>query len=237
MKSIFLVILLSTVFFSCNNSDDSDKFEDPEIVLEEIKLISKSVVCDDASEWEIINFGYSQCGFKNQTIAFHSSIDREELVSKIESYTEAEQRRIQNQSGGEIECVSIPRRNILINTFNVVECVSGESNINTKSVFENEALLGKWELSLARNKKWEEVKIEEKTLFFKDNGDYNLEKLDCNGIGNYSYEETKGVVLGSSNCSNNNAFIFIYDFDSLILELEYNNDSEIIFESYNKIID
>lgn len=235
-KLSLLIVLVFFLFTSCKNDDDFNQFEISEIILDDINSMSKSVVCTDDSEWEIISFGYSQCGFKDQSIPFHSSINRESLMKKIESYTEAKKIQVKNQ-GDQIACLSIFEENSLVNTSKYIECVSGESIIKTKRIFKNENLLGRWKLSSARNKERDSVDIQEKMIFFSEKGEYSIETPECKALGSYSYDEKKGVVFSSSECNDNEALIFIYDFDTSILGLSYENSSEIVFETYSKVLE
>jgi len=206
MKKISCLLALSLLIVSCNKSDD-DQFEDPNKILDEINLISESVVCNDPSEWEIIRFGNSGCGFANYTRAFHSSINREELQRKLDAFSEADKRRFESRFG-EIACLSIARRNLLINNTQFVECVNGENKISIDSSLENKFLLGKWKLSFSLQRVGSgTTEVEDKIIEFSNTG-YSLKTNTCDSEGTYGYEELKGVVLSASSC-NNSARMYI----------------------------
>ena len=234
MKIVSCLLALGILFASCGNDDDSQEIENPETLLEEINSISKSVPCTDASEWEVIDFGYSGCGFKNQSMAFHSSINKKELQIKLDTYTETEKTRIAN-SEFEIACLSLARVNMLIDRFKVVECVENESKVISKTEFNNKPLIGKWKLVSSILKSEGLKDAEGKVIEFNSTG-YTMENSGCTSSGTYMYTEEKGVQLMASDCIKN-AILFLDFGDSLELNYNCTNAGEICFERYIKVVE
>ncbi|WP_010178873.1 DUF6970 domain-containing protein [Aquimarina agarilytica] len=59
-------------------------------MLAELKEISESVVCENATEWDFTAVGSKACGGPNGFIAYSTKIDVKDFLAKVAKYTKAE---------------------------------------------------------------------------------------------------------------------------------------------------
>lgn len=222
---------------SCSESEE-DLIDNTNVdLLQEISAISKSVTCENPSEWEIVRFGYNDCfGGPTQNMLFHSSVNNEELQSKITEFTELEKRKAESDDF-EVVCVSPAPPDFLRTITTVIECVEEEAKIATKTELETKYLVGEWGLFLSRQKNNVEIEGGEKVLHFNDDGTFSLISPDCESEGTYNFSEiTRDVTLSFANCNESAQIEMRYEVD--VLELYYNceTDTDICYENYNKVV-
>lgn len=84
-------LLITLLFFCCqeNNNQEDDRLA-LLAMLNDIETLSKSVVCDDASDWNFVAYGHKACGGPHGFIAYSDQIDVNAFLVLVQNYTEAE---------------------------------------------------------------------------------------------------------------------------------------------------
>lgn len=93
-SSLFLTLLLSSVFIACESDTVGLTQEQEQLVLDqkraEIEGLATSVVCNDPSGWTYTGIGGKSCGGPTGYIAYSTSINVSEFLQKVEEFTIAE---------------------------------------------------------------------------------------------------------------------------------------------------
>jgi|GEM_PF-320830 len=128
-KILFLLLFLPLLINGCDN-DELSKEEYKEMLdkeLAELKVISQSLECTDATEWDFIEVGRSICGGPQVYLPYHSSVATNYFFQKIEAYNKASKYYV-DKWYKDVACVLI-----YLPPPTGIECVDGEA----KLVFNN----------------------------------------------------------------------------------------------------
>ena len=111
LKRLSLVLII-TAFSSCSDNDDSltqqDEAQKLEEMFAEIKALSTSEPCIDASQWTFTSYGSKACGGPIGYIAYSLKIDTALFLKKIEEHRKAQQ-EFNNKWGLNSDC-SVPTK-------------------------------------------------------------------------------------------------------------------------------
>ena len=88
----FIALLFAIVFFSssCEKQENTRKEDEKELakLYGDIKALSESVSCNDASLWKFTALGAKACGGPTSYIAYSSKIDTTYFLKLVNTYTE-----------------------------------------------------------------------------------------------------------------------------------------------------
>lgn len=97
MNNMFfkLIFIFSAFTFmtQCENNTNTTKEEDLqklEQLFNQIKQISESETCSNATEWKIAAYGSKACGGSQGYIAYSIKIDESNFLKLVENYTNEE---------------------------------------------------------------------------------------------------------------------------------------------------
>ncbi len=95
-KSLYILTLICLIFTACLTSDDSNdssRENDTQTLVElkaEIDALVAGSVCNETTECKYIAFGSKPCGGPWSYLIYSTSIDTQELESKVARYNQLE---------------------------------------------------------------------------------------------------------------------------------------------------
>lgn len=93
-KLSFIVFVVSLLFLSCSNDENSQEEDSKKLEKMYNEIISASLAnsepCTNSEEWDFAPIGSKACGGHAEYIVYSKKMNTNEFLSKIEKYTDSQ---------------------------------------------------------------------------------------------------------------------------------------------------